>query len=446
MRRQSQALAGPSDWQTKPLGAVVDRVTERNREGNQNVLTISAQAGLISQKEFFSRRVASDEVSGYFVLRRGDFAYNKSYSAGFPVGVIRRLERYADGIVSPLYICFRPSADVHSDFLTHYCAAGLLDDDIAWVAKEGVRNHGLLNVRVADLFSVAVHLPPLLEQRRIAEVLGALDDAIRDSELVIAKLMQVKDGLLRDLLTRGIDDNGELRDRARHPEQFKASMLGFVPRSWDVYSVSALLEDGVLLDIQDGNHGELHPKRSEFVTEGVPFLMARDIAGGVIDFEHCYRIRNAQASRLRVGHSRGSDVLLSHKGTIGETALVPSHVSAVVLTPQVTYYRAASPCRRMTPKYLLTWLRGPIFQSALKLLAAQSTRDYVGITAQRSLPVALPPVAEQERIAGVIDQLEAGIDTEVAAVAKMRLLGRGLRKDLLTGRVRVKGLLGETAA
>ena len=82
-------------------------------------------------------------------------------------------------------------------------------------------------------------LPPLPEQRRIAEILDTLDEAIRKTEQVIAKLQQMKQGLLHDLLTRGIDDNGELRDPDRHPEQFKDSPLGRIPREWEVATATS---------------------------------------------------------------------------------------------------------------------------------------------------------------------------------------------------------------
>ncbi|GAA2661374.1 restriction endonuclease subunit S [Streptomyces vastus] len=158
------------------LGDVVSRVATRNSVGNENVLTISAAHGLVNQREFFNRRVASTDLSQYYLLERGDFAYNKSYSDGWPVGVVRQLERYDSGVVSPLYICFRPNRDaVCPEFLQHYFDSGVLDDAIQAIAKEGVRNHGLLNVRVADFFSLKLTLPPLEEQRRIAEILDSVE-------------------------------------------------------------------------------------------------------------------------------------------------------------------------------------------------------------------------------------------------------------------------------
>ena len=179
----------PNDWTEHKISDIADRVNQRNTEANQNVLTISAEYGLISQNEYFSRRVASESVTGYFLLESGDFAYNKSYSKGYPLGAIRRLDRYAKGCVSPLYICFRPKASVvNSGFLMHYLDGGAIDSGLADVAKEGVRNHGLLNVGVADFFRLNISLPPMAEQEMVARILDTLDTTIRQTEAIIAKL------------------------------------------------------------------------------------------------------------------------------------------------------------------------------------------------------------------------------------------------------------------
>ncbi|MER7735910.1 hypothetical protein ABTX80_34030 [Streptomyces erythrochromogenes] len=161
------------------LRDVVSRVAIRNSASNTNVLTISATHGLVSQEEYFNRRVASTDLSQYYLLRKGDFAYNKSYSAGWPVGVVRRLQRYKEGVVSPLYICFRPDTElVNPSYLQHYFDSGVLNEDILLIAKEGVRNHGLLNVGVEDFFKLPMRLPTLPEQQRIAEILDGMDEQI----------------------------------------------------------------------------------------------------------------------------------------------------------------------------------------------------------------------------------------------------------------------------
>ena len=108
---------------------------------------------------------------------------------------------------------------------------------------------------------------------------------------------------------------------------------------WKTYSVQELIDLGFLEEPYDGNHGELHPKSSDFVNSGVPFIMANDLKNGLVDFKSCAFIKEDQALSLRKGFSKNGDVLLTHKGTIGRTAIVDTPYSFIMLTPQVTYYR-----------------------------------------------------------------------------------------------------------
>ena len=116
-------------------------------------MTIAAQYGLVSQEEFFNKNVASENLSGYYLLQNGDFAYNKSYSGDYVWGTVKRLDNYEQGVLSPLYICFRPdSAKVDSDFLVYYFESKKWHKAVADIAGEGARNHGLLNISVIDYF------------------------------------------------------------------------------------------------------------------------------------------------------------------------------------------------------------------------------------------------------------------------------------------------------
>jgi type I restriction enzyme S subunit len=288
-----------------------------------------------------------------------------------------------------------------------------------------------------------VFAPPLQEQRQIAAILDTIDDAIRKTEQIIAKLKHVKQGLLHDVLTRGIDKNGELRDPERHPEQFKDSPLGPIPCGWRATTVGELLAEQALIAVQDGNHGEAHPKRDDFVTEGIPFVMANNLRDGKVDVASCYKITRRQYESLRVGFAAPGDVLLSHKGTMGETALVDASLTELMLTPQVTYYRPNSTA--LHGGYLCCWFNGPALQKQLAALSVQSTRAFLSITGQRQLCVAVPPLCEQPEIANRLSALNDQFVVEQFGLAKMRVLKMGLMEELLTGRMRVTDLLPSAA-
>ena len=176
------------------------RVTDKNNVGNTNVLTISAQHGLINQFEYYNHQYASENTSGYTLLHKGDFAYNKSYSDGYPWGATKRLERYESGVVSPLYICFAAKDGVCADFYSYYFESEPFYREIYKIAQEGARNHGLLNVATEDFFKIRIANPPLKAQRRIAEILGCCDRVIALKKKLIAEKKKQKKALMQKLL------------------------------------------------------------------------------------------------------------------------------------------------------------------------------------------------------------------------------------------------------
>ena len=177
------------EWQRYKLSDFVNRVTRRNKNNESTLpLTISAQYGLVDQVTFFNKTVASVDLSGYFLLCKGDFAYNKSYSNDYAWGAVKRLDKYEKGCLSSLYFVFRPKDDVDSDFLTHYFETSKWHKGISDIAGEGARNHGLLNMSVDDYFATRHYLPKIQEQKKIAAFLN-----------LIAKRIEVQNKIIEDL-------------------------------------------------------------------------------------------------------------------------------------------------------------------------------------------------------------------------------------------------------
>ena len=189
------------EWEQCKLGDLADRVTTKNKGMVSELpLTISAQDGLISQDEFFNKKVASKDLSSYLLLHHGDFAYNKSYSNGYPFGTIKRLEKYPQGVVSSLYIAFKPNSSISSDFMAQYYESNNWHKEIYKCAAEGARNHGLLNVPPSDFFATNLNIPiTKSEQLKIGRLLNAVDQTItlHDQKLNLLKL--VKQSLLQNM-------------------------------------------------------------------------------------------------------------------------------------------------------------------------------------------------------------------------------------------------------
>lgn len=175
--------------------------------------------------------------------------------------------------------------------------------------------------------------------------------------------------------------------------------------------VQDLVDEGCIKKPIDGNHGGIHPKGSDFVNAGIPFIMASDIVESQIDLTSCKFITEEQASRLQKGHSFPGDVLLTHKATLGRTAIVPDLTTRfIMLTPQVTYYRVTDESK-VDRRFLKYFFDSPRFQTCLVNHGdAGSTRSYIGITAQRALPICLPSNHEQRAIGDLLSSLDDKID------------------------------------
>lgn len=193
-------------WVVTELAQLVTNVTRRNGESDYRVLTVSGAQGLVDQRDYFTKSVAGESTEGYFLLRKGEFAYNRSRMKGYRFGAIKRLDAYDAGALSTLNICFSlTDSRVLSDFLLHYFESGLLDRQLRRIAQEGARAHGLLNVTKADFYRMRVPLPSLPEQSAIVAVLNGLDSELAHLRALAEQLLEQKRGLMQRLFSSDLD-------------------------------------------------------------------------------------------------------------------------------------------------------------------------------------------------------------------------------------------------
>ena len=190
-------------WEQRKLGEIVERITRKNENLESTLpLTISAQYGLIDQNEFFDKRIASKDVRGYFLVKNGEFAYNKSTSSDAPWGAIKRLDRYESGVLSTLYIVFKilDERKTSSDYIVTYYNTDLWHKGIQAIAAEGARNHGLLNVAPADFFETNLTMPKdYAEQQQIGSFFQQLDHLITLHQRELEKLQNIKKSMLEKM-------------------------------------------------------------------------------------------------------------------------------------------------------------------------------------------------------------------------------------------------------
>ena len=199
-------------WRAEKLSDFAERVTRKNSNNETNLpLTISSKDGLVDQISYFNKTVASKDMSGYYLLRNGEYAYNKSYSVGYDFGSIKRLDRYPMGALSTLYICFALKKH-DTDFIKVYFDSLKWYKEIYMISAEGARNHGLLNVPTDEFFATKHYLPEnTAEQRKIADFLIALDRRIDAQQSLVDALKKYKRGLLSREF--GQQENGDLNNR-----------------------------------------------------------------------------------------------------------------------------------------------------------------------------------------------------------------------------------------
>ncbi|MFI6580235.1 restriction endonuclease subunit S [Embleya sp. NPDC050493] len=400
--REGQDIGTRDGWVRRSLGDIASRITVRNLSDNRNVLTISAKHGLVSQQEFFNRQVASSDLSQYYRLERGDFAYNKSYSAGYPAGVVRRLERYEAGVVSPLYICFRVNGEgADPGFISHYFESGIMNDSILRIAKEGARNHGLLNVKVDDFFSLEINLPEPEEQRCIAEALDAVDRSILDAEMVELKQRQATSDLVSVALSRMRHDYVQLRDCVRPG----------IPIGYGI--------------VQAGPH----------VEDGVPYIRTGDMSGDIIDPDSLLKTSPEISQSYARTRVVAGDLVVTIRATVGKVMMVTPELDGVNLTRGTA---RVAPSDALAPGYLLWALRSKRAQEQFAAAVKGTTFSEITLDQLRDLTV---PIArertDQEMLVRLMDASTRRSAVEQAVISKLRSLKRSLVDDLLAGRVRV---------
>lgn len=187
------------EWESTKLSYISNRVTRRNLENQSKLpLTISSEFGLVNQLDYYNNRVASKDISNYYLIINGEFAYNKSTSLGAPYGAIKRLDNYENGALSTLYIVFK-IVENNLDFIKYYFETSLWHKEIYKVSQEGARNHGLLNIATNDFFSMRIKLPPLAEQEKIGQFFKNLDAQIDTEKKLLDSYKDMKKSLLQKM-------------------------------------------------------------------------------------------------------------------------------------------------------------------------------------------------------------------------------------------------------
>ncbi len=251
--------------------------------------------------------------------------------------------------------------------------------------KEGSSGSAQGGFNATKLGALSIPVPPLPEQQRIVGVLDKAFEGIATAKANAEKNLQNARALFESYLQSVFTQRG---------------------KGWVEKSVGELVAEGALIKPFDGNHGEIHPRKADYTESGVPFIMASDLQNGSVDTEYCKFISRKMADSLRVGFAKDGDVLISHKGTIGRSAIASTEDDYIMLTPQVTSYRVKDG-QKLFNRFIRYYFMSPIFQREM-IAGAEggATRAYIGITKQLTLRFRFPSMKDQHKIAAMLDTLD----------------------------------------
>jgi type I restriction enzyme S subunit len=326
------------------------------------------------------------------------------------------------GAIAQNLIALRTNELCDARFLFNWTRSSDCHRQIRRVVMDAVQP----SLKLPHFLNCFVHLPPLPEQRKIASILTTVDYLIEYTEALIEKYKSIKQGMMHDLFTRGVDSTGQLRPPYEDaPELYKESELGWIPKEWEVDSVH-----NVSLQVTDGDHHT--PRRS---TEGVLLLSARNVRDGYLALKNVDYVDETEYSRMiKRCHPESGDILISCSGTIGKICAVPSNFRCCLVRSAALVKLD----RQVIDTRFGEWsFRTSIVQrqiAATQLQAAQPNLFQGGI---RSLLLIIPSISEQQFIALRLDALEHGIQAEQKQGVALRTIKSGLMQDLLTGKVRV---------
>ena len=371
------------EWERKSLSDLVIRVTRKNKNNESRLpLTISAQYGLVDQISFFNKVVASNDMSNYYLLHKGEFAYNKSYSGDYPWGAIKRLDRYEKGALSSLYICFAPQKVIHSDFLVHYFESPKWHKAVSNIAGEGARNHGLLNIAVPDFFNTRHWVPSnRTEQEKIAALFNLIEERIQTQKKIIEKY---------ESLIKGIVEIHH--SNCTHLQQVHISELGQTFSTMNL-SKEDLTEEGHECIL----YGEL------FTTYG---CVIRDIKS------------RTQISEAKPTISRSNDLLFPASTTVDAISLIaPSAIckAGVILGGDLFGIHVNENYNNEYLSYLINY----IYKSKLARYAQGSTIIHLHYSDIKNATLLLPTIDEQNHLACLMRSVEAKIIIEKDMLSKL---------------------------
>ena len=402
-KKPSYRFAGYTEpWEEKKLGEIVERITRKNKNLESDLpLTISAQYGLIDQETFFNKKVASKDVSGYYLLKKGEFAYNKSYSSDYPWGAVKRLDNYEMGVLSTLYIVFRPNS-IDSDFLAVYYDSPKWYKEVSMRAAEGARNHGLLNISPQDFFDTELIFPVnQSEQTAIGSFFQDIDQLISLQQRKLEVLKEQKKTYLKLLFPAKGQTKPALRF-AGFEDEWKEVKLG------EVFDI-------VTDYVANGSFESLRNNVKTYEKDNFAYMIRLQDASNSWKGPWLYTDEKGY-NFLSKSRLFKDDILMSNVGTVGRFFQVPELDRPMTLAPNSVLIRSTSSNNQFLYFMMLT----ANIQDQITMRKTPGVQDKINKTDFKKVIATLPSLPEQEAIGSFFQDLDKAIAKQEEKVNQLK--------------------------
>ena len=378
-------------WKQEKLSNFTSRIMRKNSNNETELpLTISSKDGLVDQVTFFNKKVSSKDMSGYYLLKNGEFAYNKSYSNGYDFGSIKRLERYEMGALSTLYICF--SLKKHcSDYIKHYFDSLKWYRQIYVISAEGARNHGLLNVPTDDFFATTHYLSPYMEeQQKIANFLSLVDQRIEKQRQLVESLKKYKRGLFLKL----------------YNDSDKSIML-----FKNIYKVASEGGTPSTLDTENYKNGKL------------PFIKIDDLYQHYLTSAK-YFITEKGLKKSSAWLVPENSIIYSNGATIGACSInkIPVTTKQGIL--------GIVPKSNFSVEFLYFFFTSSLFKEKIRAITTKGTMDCAYLKDINDIKISIPDFTVQQKISKIMVDFENLIEYTEFSLMHLHNIKKGLLQQM----------------
>jgi type I restriction enzyme S subunit len=402
------------NWTTEKLGALATISTEKVGTNTCVPMSITSGVGLVSQEDKFGRVIAGDSYKNYLLLRPNDFAYNKSATKEYPEGFLTLYSgTKLAAVPNSIFTCFRINGDSPDvRFLNFQFSDNLHGRWLRQFIQVGARAHGSLSINDNDLMALPVPVPAgptsIDEQQKISACLSSVDDLIAAQARKVDALKTHKKGLMQQLFPR----EGETQPRLRFPEFQNAG-------EWEAKNLGDYFDP-----IRNGFVGTATPYYT--TSEGVRYLQGRNIKQGGIEADKLIYITNDFHNRQRKSHLKSGDILMVQSGHVGECAVVSPHFAGanchalIILTPK----------RTLSSEFFVQYFYSLIGELAIFQITTGNTIKHILASELKTLPVLIPDLPEQQRIASCLTSLDALITAQTQQLEALKTHKKGLMQQL----------------